>query len=427
MPYCSECGSSNNENNQVCSNCGIDLIVGYEPKCEPDIKDMLETASSTVKHEPEANLKNEMIADKLENRGVESKILSEKNKPQDENLSNSNRHRVDEESHLGKGLIKPTKVEVGIDGYHFTFDKPQTPAYSKKDSASKNDAAMKEMESVAVRTDSVETVVENPGSERLNPALAQNVTKPDQESDSETVIEALEPEVVVELDESVIKDTVENTVTLIDETKEILKVDDVEEDVAIEIDEVAQINVEEVKEETDQEIVIDDSIQLDVDQAEKSVVGSVESNETLEKGPTETQNQEDQNDNSQGLVSESEVAESKPSDDLINIDQAQLGNELPDQIFLEGRQTWYGVPLPNVYQITNKSIILLDQNSNQTIEYKLDLITGVSLKQNWLTRWLGIGDLIIDLQGGNSAITLKGIIQPKKTLKVLEELLGEAI
>lgn len=92
MPYCSECGIHYPEEETTCRSCGHLL--------NPE-------NSSTENATPVAEPAGEVSLTKAVTGGAET--------------FNS---RFQEESQLGKGLIKPFAVETEVDGTHFKYDKP---------------------------------------------------------------------------------------------------------------------------------------------------------------------------------------------------------------------------------------------------------------------------------------------------------------
>jgi hypothetical protein len=114
MAYCSECGAHYGDNDSVCSSCGRNLTKEFEPEAE-------ETPSvGLLKPETEvtANFQaDDAVVETIEilGLGASSEMLP------DPNIDSALFHP---DGHLGKGIIKPQKVELESDGVHFKYDTP---------------------------------------------------------------------------------------------------------------------------------------------------------------------------------------------------------------------------------------------------------------------------------------------------------------
>lgn len=176
MTYCSECGSYYNKSDSVCRSCGWDLtqnerveqkVPDLQEKVEMDLSNINSVHESIV-NEPvdvkpgqskEVNAGGETFGDMpsvpkssefdeksqdVVGEEAEIKIESAPVIPaklesltgnivddaeeiesitETEYLKKTNFAQV-EEVHLGKGLVKPSNIEVGVDGFHFHYEKP---------------------------------------------------------------------------------------------------------------------------------------------------------------------------------------------------------------------------------------------------------------------------------------------------------------
>lgn len=231
-----------------------------------------------------------------------------------------------EESHLGKGLIRPTAIEVGIDGYHFSYEKPAP--YSGKAEISKQ------------------------------------------------------------------KGVAERSVSLPEDVEGIISSDAEDYDVAMEL-QTDTFAGDDVPEEANAP-----EIQLIPDEVE-----FIEGFEPL--------------------------IEEEMSIELKELEAEQLDVEVPlevkviepvEEVYYSARLTWYGVPLPVTCRLTNRGVLITDIN-DQTTCFGLDNIAGVRLKQSFLAKILGIGNLLLELRDGEHQV-LQGVVKPRELLEKLENLLA---
>ena len=148
MQYCSECGLFFNDQALSCSSCGYEFTtdskeelnaVGSLSPVEKKVEVLPEQVEPELKAEPinvtadvqivetEAGLgedsesEDNLTPDEV---GIQPVEILEK---QAENVvwqPETGFSRAEEESQLGKGIIKPQAVEVSPDGFHFKYDTP---------------------------------------------------------------------------------------------------------------------------------------------------------------------------------------------------------------------------------------------------------------------------------------------------------------
>ncbi len=140
MSYCQECGSHIEQDINTCSNCGNRVSESGETIAALSEADQGDNSlkADSIALPPldalgeteypasisEANFKEpESVAS--EAKSYQNQVFKESGGgfiPQ-EGLSMGS-HRTQNESHLGKGLIKPVAFENCMDGYHFRYDEP---------------------------------------------------------------------------------------------------------------------------------------------------------------------------------------------------------------------------------------------------------------------------------------------------------------
>jgi hypothetical protein len=87
----------------------------------------------------------------------------------------------------------------------------------------------------------------------------------------------------------------------------------------------------------------------------------------------------------------------------------------------EAPQTWYRIPLSHICQLTKNSLLILGKYDNKLLDLSLTLITGVSVRQSWLQKLFGIGDLLISAPDFvASKVVLKGILRPVQVMQLLQ-------
>jgi hypothetical protein len=103
MAYCSECGAHFDENDTLCSSCGRDLGQenNQQPGTDPGARKISTNADSLNFSADGAG---------LEPFGLETE--------------NNESAFSQADSQLGKGIIKPQKIELATDGVHFKYDAP---------------------------------------------------------------------------------------------------------------------------------------------------------------------------------------------------------------------------------------------------------------------------------------------------------------
>lgn len=347
MAYCSECGNHNDESRLICEVCGHDLSVFDEM--------VTEVAQTQTAFSPD--IPNDTDGDYAgaADHPVEAIFeASVKKMPVPEDTvkqvhGNENVHLMSQDDvQLGKGLIKPTQVQVGIDGYHFSYEKP-APHFGKPESFTEAGTAEKRV------------VVPDDAAPVFNIPAALNIT-----------------------------DTAESTVTS---------------------DAIAQS----FSEETDSP-----------DAAENE--GGIEGEKLSESNQDDDGDivKEKPEDNEDLNVPEPVGGETLASENQLNLEPDDSAAEVPEEtefMIRTGRQTWFGVPLPGTYRVTNRAVTVTDQN-NQTYEMSLESIQRVTLCQSFLAKLLGIGTVkLIPKKEDITPLTITGVVQPKELVKKIESLL----
>lgn len=267
-------------------------------------------------------------------------------------MTGSGRIEGMEEVHLGKGLIKPTKVQMQVDGYHFSYERPPH-RFSK-------------LEPESVAKHELNTLKSKPFEAKmpLEAEITSGIEREEREVKASEVFKEIEQ--VIETDHATEAENVQN---------------DVADD------------------EPSKEEVGDKTVPLRTD----------ESNEN---------NQEEK-------LSEPfsaplpEISESLAKD--VASDIQSLKKEQGKSL-LAGSQTWYGIPLPNAYQITTETLTLFDPD-NGLRQIELEDINGVWIHQSFLMKLLGIGNVGIELKNSpGEPVILKGLTKPKQVLKILKNL-----
>lgn len=354
MYYCSECGSKEEE--MVCSSCGNDLtpvsgMSGQKEIVSEDEKNIVELPNREIEAKGVLeDLKNDTdqvnVDNSVSNLSRVTDEVSIENKKIADNFGNLKKvnFQIEDENHLGKGLIKPSDVEVTINGFHFRYEKP-VHDLKKTEATPKSKFAEYKV---------------------ANPEFLATVAKVDEKVAIEKIISEKDSELAVEVEEpeTQIK---EIEITQFEETQE----EEVSEPISDKIDELC--NEEPCNESPKEECL-----------------GEVDVGVGVEEEPLETK----------GLDIELPVFEKR--------------------VIYRGRFTWYGVPLPSSFQITNQSIVLVDQNNHET-ETRFEFIAGVFLRQNWIAKLLGIGDILLSINGEIKPLVLSGVVNSKNVVKMLED------
>jgi hypothetical protein len=89
----------------------------------------------------------------------------------------------------------------------------------------------------------------------------------------------------------------------------------------------------------------------------------------------------------------------------------------------EASQSWFKIPLGNIYRLTGSSLIIIGKHDHKLFEVSLASITGVAMHQSRFAKWLGIGDLLLSIpQFSAQEVVLSGIPNPDGIKQMIEEL-----
>jgi hypothetical protein len=95
-------------------------------------------------------------------------------------------------------------------------------------------------------------------------------------------------------------------------------------------------------------------------------------------------------------------------------------------ILWEGRRTWYGLALKEEYRITDQSAMLL-RDGHLLREIQWRSVSEIGLKQNWLTKFLNIGNLEIIGVNSEPLLIMEGIDHPERLQKTLVEMISPKV
>lgn len=306
-----------------------------------------------------------------------------------------NESNSDKDNHLGKGLIKPTSIQVAIDGYHFSYEKP-TPRFAKAESFMKETAAEKRV---------------------VNPEFDISASKPET---VQPLIGKYEPVDLEKVIEEALRDPVPEESQTESDDQELDKIEADRIPVEMAEDEKEGISKDDPGLE-EQEILLSEDEPLGSEPEspaellpeEMAKTVAAEADPVLEAGP-ETASE---------TGSEPELGlEAEPEPDS----EPELAKTI-ETTFLAGRQTWFGVPLPSLYRVTNIGVVLVD-SSNRSRQIPWEAIAGIRLKQSVVGKILGVGNIELLLEeGASSPVVIEGVLKPKEVLKKIEELLETAV
>ncbi|HPT87893.1 MAG TPA: hypothetical protein PL004_08580 [Bacillota bacterium] len=295
--------------------------------------------------------------------------------------------KSDEDNHLGKGLIKPTSVQVAIDGYHFSYEKP-TPRLAKAESFMKETIVEKRMADSEFDFLGMSSAMNQPVTGKQEP---ENIIEGTEgTSESHRLFEEGPVEGNTRAENEMMLDTIEDEM-----------VQEKEED---SVDPVCT-ETEEPTLQGEEQLGLEGEFPAESLPEEPPISGD----DTLDSEP---------------------VSEPNLSEDLFSDTEPVLGPEPVQTVettFLAGRQTWFGVPLPSLYRITNMGIVLID-SSNRSRQIPWGVVAEVRMKQSMLAKILGIGNIEFLLEeGGSSPVIIEGVMKPKEVLKKIEELMNREV
>lgn len=97
------------------------------------------------------------------------------------------------------------------------------------------------------------------------------------------------------------------------------------------------------------------------------------------------------------------------------------------EVVWEGRRTWYGLPLNELYRLTNRSAIVLKEDGSKFNEVVWEAVSEIRLNQNRLAKLLNIGNLVIIGLNSEPLLILEGIENPEGIRERLVKILGSKI
>ncbi len=103
--------------------------------------------------------------------------------------------------------------------------------------------------------------------------------------------------------------------------------------------------------------------------------------------------------------------------------EPEIHTDIIPEILWEGQRTWNWLTLRETYQITNISVTLLNGYGVKVKEIEWQSVSGIILKQNWLSKLLNIGNLEVIGLNSEPLLTLEGIENPGQLRKMLVEIL----
>lgn len=366
MPYCPECGTRHDEDQRVCSSCGWSIPDEFY-HADADIGEKMASSASDIEKEGDILPQGEKIMDTKDGKAnifnASSQEDLDKVKTGDWSLEYGDlpgnmtngvvRAGGMDEVHLGKGLIKPTKVQMQLDGYHFSYEKPPQ--------------RFPKMET--------ESVTKNRLS-KIRPLEAEMPSNTDSEIRSE-----IEP---------------------------------------VEVSGEASVEIAEEMESVTETVIPEEVV-------ENPAVASIDERNEAEDCPASLLSSDNPADN--GLENTSTATETTPLEEMtepsvvVGEREQQPFEKKPERMLLSGRQTWYGVPLPNAYRISDRAVLVIDPD-NGLRHIALEAISEVWLHQSFLMKLLGIGNVGIKLKkSSENVVVLKGLTKPHRVLKTLEELI----
>ncbi len=348
MAYCSDCGVYYTSETNICPSCGNHVSQNRKPDHAPisDIGAKVPVSADFLngpsENNPEGNAEF--------NKGVENSSPSLPNpsdQKQDEMLNDKMSPEpgkaepggFDSESQLGKGIIKPQKVEMAVDGVHFKYEIP--PHSFKREGPVKgrlkehrvtgNDMKLKSPDETGLKNTFLEE-------QMLSQISDQEKAEPGVDQEGQAPLENQE-------------------------------------------DSGEGIPVEPVK----VEVPPDDREEV----AEEPVVKE--------------------------LLSEPEIPEPALSEnDGYRFEE--------DSVIWEGTQSWYKIPISNCYKVTDRKLMIFDKYQHKLLDVSLSMIAEITVRQSWVGKLMGIGDLLISIpEFAASKIVLGGISEPFKVKNILEE------
>lgn len=347
MAYCSDCGVYYTSETNICPSCGNHVSQNRKPDYGPvsDIGAKVPASNDLLngpsENNPEGNAEF--------NKGIENLspgLADDSGQKQDEMLNDMSPEPgkaepggFDYESQLGKGIIKPQKVEMAVDGVHFKYEIP--PHSFKKEGPVKG--RLKE-----------HRVTGND----------MKLTSPDETGLKNTFLE-----------EHILSSIVDQEMA---------------------------------------EPVVDREAQAPLENQEDSGEGIPVESVKVEAPPDESEEVAEEP-VIKGILSEPEIRVPSPSEN-----DGQGFDE--ESVIWEGAQSWYKIPIGNCYKVTGRKLMIFDKYQHKLLDVSLSMIAEITVKQSWVGKLMGIGDLLISIpEFAASGIVLGGISEPFHVKNILEE------
>lgn len=97
------------------------------------------------------------------------------------------------------------------------------------------------------------------------------------------------------------------------------------------------------------------------------------------------------------------------------------------EILWEDTKRWLGIPMAIQYRISNESLQIIETSKRKFSEIDLILISEVKLKQSWLDKLFGTGDLLISVKHlPETGLVLVGIRNSESVRRLITNLINAA-
>lgn len=389
MPYCLECGTIYEERNLICVSCGRNLnedprqsqaeINTEQPSMHKN--DGGERSGPVVYLQPggSGEMKEAFTSMAQEPLGQRVQEFTGGAEASDQfDFEKTCLRLASIESQLGKGIIKPKSVEVGMDGIHFKYDDPPR-----------------------------NFVKVEPCKEKV---VEYRVTAPDLEPQAKQVPERTVFAEASETFHATGEQPAEVTEPLPEEAERL------QEEGELTLKNMEQTSGEMEPEGVTPKPELEETARVEVGEmvSEQTLLTS-ESSLPLDLTPEEVEPV------AGPVVEEVSQETMEPYPPRI----AALEQRV---VVWEGRQTWLRIPLSKMYRLTNQTLVVDDLRDYKLMEVDLSLITGVEMKQSWLGKMLGIGDLLVLVRNSpDPRFRLVGVTNPLKVKEMLEKMLGSKV
>jgi hypothetical protein len=127
------------------------------------------------------------------------------------------------------------------------------------------------------------------------------------------------------------------------------------------------------------------------------------------------------------LQDEAEVTPEQETNSEADEGDPELVEVISPEVVWEGRRTWYGLPLNEFYRLTDQGAIVLKEDDSKFKEVVWETVSEIRINQNWLTRLLNLGNLVITGLNSEPLLVLEGIENPERIRERLVEILGSKI